>query len=153
MFKSRFAPAATLLLMAVAIAGAFGVAATTHADQVYHSERLVLSPTNLNDGGTGQVINIHPNGPVVGALERYQLRGGEAYTAYEVWIQLCDVGNFSFLLTATLGTDKHGNGHAQGYFSAEALVPFSGLVVEIRWSLRLGGTDVYVTKCTTVTID
>ena len=53
MFKSRFAPVATLLLVAVAIAGAFGVAATTHADQVYHSERLVLSPTNLNDGGTG----------------------------------------------------------------------------------------------------
>ena len=151
MFKSRFAPVATLLLVAVAIAGAFGVAATTHADQVYHSERLVLSPTNPSDGGTGQVINIHPNGPVVGALERYQLRGGEANTVYEVWIQLCGVGNF--LQTATLGTDKHGNGHAQGYFSAEALVPFSGLVVDIRWALRSGGDDVYVTECTTVTVD
>ncbi len=151
MFKSSFAPAATLLLMAVALAGALGVAATSHADQVYHSERLVLSPTNLNDGGTGQVINIHPNGPVVGALERYQLRGGRTNTAYEVWIQLC--GGTNFLQTATLVTDKHGNGQAQGYFSAEDLVPFSGAVVEIRWALRFGGADVYVTNCTTVVID
>lgn len=151
MFKSRLAPAATLLLMAVAIAGAFGVAATTHADQVYHSERLVLSPTDSSVGGTGQVINIHPNGPVVGALERYQLRGGEAHTAYEVWIQFC--GGDDFLQTATLQTDRHGNGHAQGYFSAEDLAPFSGLVVNIRWALRSGGANVYVTECTTVTID
>ena len=94
----------------------------------------MLSPTNLNDGGTGQVINIHPNGPVVGALERYQLRGGRANTAYEVWIQLC--GGTNFLQTATLVTDKHGYGNVDPWKMPAKPANSTGAVPDgraLRW--------------------
>jgi hypothetical protein len=68
----------------IAFVGVFAmiltVSTTVVADQVYHSERL---PFALTDAGllaghpelrSGQVVNIHPNGPVNGALERYMIK-------------------------------------------------------------------------------
>lgn len=123
------------------------------ADAVYHSERL-----QFTGGGPdfhGHVVNTHPNGPVNGALERYQVVGADADTEYAVWIQTCDAGGVftDFLMTTTLATNKHGNGHAKAGFTAEALEPFSGAVISIRWALKDGGAIEYTTSCTTVTID
>ena len=138
------------ILAAIAILATGGAAA---ADGVYHSERLSFA------GGSdpafhGQVVNIHPNGPVNGALERYQVVRAKPSTGYGVWIQFCAGGGFAdFTQTAVLNTDRRGNGHASAGFSAADLVPFSGLTVVIRWVLRSGPADVYATPCTTVTID
>ena len=138
------------VLAAIAILATGGAAA---ADGVYHSERLSFA------GGSdpafhGQVVNIHPNGPVNGALERYQVVRAKPSTDYEVWIQFCTGVAFEdFTQTAVLNTDRRGNGHASAGFSAADLVPFSGATVVIRWVLRSGPANAYATPCTTVTID
>src|SRR5215213_3166868 len=101
------------ILMAIAILATGGTAA---ADGVYHSERLLFA------GGTdpafhGQVVNIHSNGPVNGALERYQVVRAEPSTNYEVWIQFCDDADFTdFIQTAVVTTDVRGNGHGSATF-------------------------------------
>jgi hypothetical protein len=128
-------------------------ASAAAADGVYHSERL-LFVGGSDPAFHGQVVNIHPNGPVNGALERYQVVRAEPSTDYEVWIQFCeDAGFTDFTQTAVLSTDLRGNGHASAGFSAADLVPFSGATVIIRWVLRVDAADVYATPCTTVTID
>ena len=102
----------------------------------------------------GQVVNIHPNGPVNGALERYQVVRAEPQTSYDVWIQFCSDGAFAdFMRTAGIVTNRQGNGHARAKFTAAQLEPFSGATVSIRWVLKSGGVIAYTTACTTVTID
>lgn len=125
---------------------------TANADRAYHTERLQLAPVEGSDeAGSGMVVNIHPNGPVVGAQERYQLRNATPDTEYVVWIV---IGGQDFMPTATLHTDRHGNGHARARFSAEDLAPFSGAVIPgLKWVLRDDGADAYETPETTVTID
>ncbi len=138
------------VLVAIAVFATAGAAA---ADGVYHSERLSFA------GGSdpafhGQVVNIHPNGPVNGALERYQVVRAQPSTDYGVVIQFCGDDDFEdFMQTAVLSTDKRGNGHASAGFSAADLAPFSGATVIIRWVLRVETADVYATPCTTVDID
>jgi hypothetical protein len=130
-----------------------GTAATAAADADYHSERLELTGAADPDFH-GQVVNIHPNGPVNGALERYQVAGATPTTSYDVWIQSCTAGGFEdFIQTAVLVTDAHGNGQAQAAFTAEDLEPFSGSTISIRWALKSGDAIVYTTPCTTVSID
>lgn len=143
----------TLIALPLVVLGmAIGVTAQpVVADRVYHTERLELAPLVALEDGQGQVVNIHANGPVIGALERYQMVGATPSTDYEVWIDFCGAG--PFIQTTTLSTDKHGNGHAKAGFSAEDLAPFSGATVEIQWVLRTGGADAYATPCTTVVID
>ena len=138
------------MLMTMAILATAGTAA---ADGVYHSERLPFAG-GADPAFHGQVVNIHANGPVNGALERYQVVRAEPSTDYEVWIQFCEGPDFTdFTQTAVLTTNLRGNGHASARFSAADLAPFSGATVTIRWVLRADAADVYATPCTTVTID
>ncbi len=88
------------------------------ADQVYHSERL---PFTLTDAGafvghpelrSGQVVNIHPNGPVNGALERYMINGAKPNTSYQVVLQVfnstsCD-GDLALLLPTASNRSRPG---------------------------------------------
>lgn len=122
---------------------------TARADSAYHTERLELTPVGP-ETGSGQVINIHANGPVVGALERYQIKKAMPNTSYDVWLV---VGGEDFEVTATIETDAHGNGHAKARFSAADLAPFSGAVLPVRWELRIGEVVAYETATTIVTID
>jgi hypothetical protein len=139
-----------LTVMAIATLATGGTAA---ADGVYHSERLSFAG-GADPAFHGQVVNIHANGPVNGALERYQVVRAEPSTGYEVWIQFCEDANFTdFTQTSVLTTDMRGNGHASASFSAADLAPFSGATVTIRWVLRVDAADVYATPCTTVIID
>jgi hypothetical protein len=139
-----------LILAVAAVLATGGVAG---ADGAYHSERLVFS-AGSDAAFHGQVVNIHANGPVNGALERYQVVGAGPSTDYEVWIQFCEAGGYAdFTQTAVLATDARGNGHASASFSAADLAPFSGATVMIRWVLRVDASDVHTTSCTTVTID
>lgn len=139
-----------LTLMTVAILASGGAAT---ADGTYHSERLSFAG-GADPAFHGQVVNIHPNGPVNGALERYQVVGAEPSTQYHVWIQFCADGNFiDFTQTTVLTTNLRGNAHGSAKFSADDLVDFSGLTVTIRWVLRVGAVDVYSTPCTIVSLD
>lgn len=122
---------------------------TARADSAYHTERLELMPMGVETGG-GQVVNIHPNGPVVGAQERYQLKKAMPNTSYDVWLV---VGGADFMITATIETDAHGNGHGKARFSAVDLAPFSGAVLPVKWELRIGEVVAYETATTIVTID
>lgn len=137
------------LIVAVVVAFLLVGHGTAQADSVYHTERLELTPTGV-ETGSGQVVNIHANGPVVGALERYQLKGALPDTTYVVWLV---VGGADFMPTATIETDRHGNGHAKARFSADDLAPFSGAVLPVKWELRVDGVAAYETTTTIVTLD
>jgi hypothetical protein len=142
------------MIMAVAALVAGIVAflpGTAGADSVYHTERLVFAPAeDSGESGSGMVVNIHPNGPVNGALERYQLKEATPNTDYDVWIV---VAGDDFAQTATISTDRHGNGHAKAGFSADELAGFSGAVLPVQWVLRSEAGDAYRTEITTVTLD
>jgi len=134
------------------------------ADQVYHSERLSFW---LDDGAdarhpelrSGHVINIHPNGPVNGALERYMINGAAANASYQVVIlafsDLGCVGNPTLAIpTALLETNAQGSAHGKAKFSRADLDPFSGATVGVYWTLEdEDGVVAYRTDCTVVSID
>ena len=120
------------------------------ADDVYHTERLELAPVGQGETGSGMVVNIHANGPVVGALERYQIKKAQPNTEYVVWLV---VGGEDFMPTASIVTDRNGNGHGKARFSAADLAPFSGAVFPVKWVLRNAGEDAYETPTTIVTLD
>ena len=64
------------------------------ADQVFHSERLPLFLTQDGaDAGhpqlrSGHVVDIHPNGPVNGAHERYMVNGAKPNHNYQVVLRI-----------------------------------------------------------------
>lgn len=138
-------------LVAAVIVGALAASGSALADSAYHTERLAFEPVTGSETGSGMVVNIHPNGPVIGALERYQLKNAQPNTEYDVWLV---VAGGDFLQTATILTDRRGNGHAKAGFSAADLAPFSGAVVPVQWVLRTDDiNDAYATDVTIVTLD
>ena len=155
----------SLITLAGALTLALSLSTTiVVADKVYHSERLPFDRTDAGafaghpDLRSGQVVNIHPNGPVNGALERYMINGAKPQTSYGVVILAFDDpacgGTPSLSIpTTTLVTNKQGNAHGQAKFSAEELVPFSGMTLGVRWTLVANNVVAYQTDCTIVTID
>ena len=152
----------------IGMCGAALVAAPiASADQTYHSERLDFKLTVAGAGAghptlrSGQVVNIHPNGAVNGALERYMINGAKPNTSYRVEILIFANGDSQclgdlafFVPTDTLNTNRQGSAHGQGHFSRAELVPFKGAVLPVKWSL-LDNNDVsaYESRCTIVTVD
>ena len=151
------------LLVVATTALLFLSLSTILADQTFHSQRLDLTRTDagaLNEHPvlrSGQVVDIHANGPQIGALERYLLNGAKANTSYDVTLHLfdsdCNGAAAGLLTNATLETDAHGNAHGQALFTAEDLRPFAGLVFGIQWALVSGGVIAYQTPCIVVAID
>jgi hypothetical protein len=131
------------------------------ADDTFHSQRLTLTTTGAladhPDLRSGQVVDIHTNGPQIGALERYMVNGAKANTSYDVTLLLflggCSGESAGVLTTTTLETDARGNAQGQKVFTAEDLVPYAGLVFGIRWTLVSGGVAVYQTVCIKVAVD
>lgn len=137
------------------------------ADQTYHSERLDLWRTVAGSNAghpklrSGQVVNIHPNGPVNGALERYMINGAKLNAKYQVLIHafsdLDCIGVPALpdpIPTALLTTNAQGNAQGQGHFSRADIDPFSGATLGVLWTLRdQNGVDAYRTDCTVVSID
>ena len=149
------------LLGELALTGAFVGAVV--ADQAYHTERLDFDLTAAGEAAGhpdlrhGDVVNIHPNGPVNGALERYMVSGAMPNTAYDVLLEAfaggCGGELALSMTTTTLDTSRAGNAHGDGFFSADDLVPLSGATLGAQWTLRADGVDAYQTVCTTVIID
>jgi hypothetical protein len=135
------------------------------ADRVYHSERLDFWLTAEGEAAghpelrSGHVVNIHPNGPVNGALERYMINGAAANANYQVVIlAFADLGCAGdptlAIPTALLETNSQGNAHGRGRFSRAELDPFSGAVIGVYWTLEdENGEVAYQTDCTVVSID
>jgi hypothetical protein len=136
------------------------------ADQLFHSVRLSLDLTldGANAGHpalrTGHVLDIHPNGPINGAHERYQLNGAKPNTAYDVVLRVftgscsgpADPG-FDPLKTLTLTTNQHGNASGKFDFPATAPLP-APIFFGVRWTVvDNNGVVAYDTDCITVGLD
>jgi hypothetical protein len=147
--------AAATLTMATAAA----VAPLASADAVYHSEHLALAPVAGAPLSGGFVENIHPNGPNVFAHEIYVLRGAEPSTSYQVTLLIYPLapscsGTPAQVPTATLETNGAGNGRADVVLRpADIGAALRNATHGVGWTLSLGGTVVYRTACTSVTLD
>jgi hypothetical protein len=145
-----------------------------NADRLFHSERLDfwLTPDGEAAGHpelrSGHVVDIHPNGPVNGALERYMINGAKSDTDYQVVLRIfsdtdCEVplDLLPELPTALLATNAQGNAHSKWKFSSAETAGFSGFVIGVFWTLvdEQGTEDTsddvvaYQTDCIEVAID
>lgn len=135
------------------------------ANQVYHTQNLDLTLTaaGMLAGHpvlrAGHVINIHANGPVIGALERYLIEGAKSDTAYQVKAHVFTSCGGSLVLTlddTTLMTDTNGNAHGGIVISDSTIDGLLGsastLTFGVQWVLISEGTTAYQTVCTTVTL-
>lgn len=127
------------------------------ADAVYHTERLQLV-AQAGAAGEGFIVNIHPNGPEVFALERYALRGAVPGATYEVTLvvdgapALC---GFAIAIPMASGTaNAAGNVTLQGMVLRPGMIPpcLRGETFAIHWEVRSGGALTH-TAATTVTLD
>jgi hypothetical protein len=136
------------------------------ADQDFHTERLSFFLTAEGAAAepphpplrSGHIVDIHANGPQIGALERYMINGAQANSSYDVVLELfegdCEGAESPSMTTTTLETNQQGNAHGGFVFTAEDLVPFSGAVVGVRWTLvDVEGIIAYATPCIVVTVD
>jgi hypothetical protein len=144
---------------ALALLTAALLAPAASADRVYHSEHLALSPVGGAPLESGFVENIHPNGPQVYAHEIYSLKGAAPDTTYLVFllVHLGDPGCDGSTATNFGSTDLETNGAGNG--TADRFIPSVPDAIRnqthgVRWELTtLGGTLVYRTDCTNVTLD
>lgn len=142
-----------LLALTLALA-----AAPVAADQVYHTERLVLEPV-AGAAGSGMVVNIHPNGPNRYAIEQYQLRHANPNSSYQITLHLyvgasdCSGAPAASLPTAVIQTNRVGNGTAQLVLTPESVAGLRGMSFPINWTASQGATTTHQTACTTVTLD
>jgi hypothetical protein len=109
---------------------------------------------------SGHVVDIHPNGPVNAAHERYMINGAKPNHDYDVVLRIfdddCDGPPnevFDMLQTVTLSTNKNGNAQGKATFPAGTIVE-PPLFVGIYWTL-VGEDEVvaYRTDCILVGID
>ena len=142
-------------------AGLAGLTQRAAADQVYHTEHLVLEAVGGAPLQSGFVNNIHPNGPMVFAHEVYQLNGAEPFTRYQVVLIAYPQGTQCIgapglvVPTAVLVTNKSGNGKAEVFFIPENIddLDAHGLTFDMQWQVMNGSTVDYQTICTVVTLD
>lgn len=135
------------------------------ADAVYPSEHITLMPVGDQPLRTGFVENIHANGPVVFAMERYVLNAASPSTTYDValniWFDPTCPGSVPDLPLEgiSFATNGVGNGVGMARFApADAGPPgggLHGLTVGIVWTLSIHdtGTLAYTTACEVVTLD
>jgi hypothetical protein len=134
--------------------------ATASADRVYHTDRLTLEPIG-GASGSGFVVNIHPNGPLNFAQERYGLRGADPGASYQVFLVIdassipnCD--SLRILMAANLQTNVAGNGTtpADFVFRPDGVPPcLRNTSFPIHWEVELGGTVTHQTDVIVVTLD
>ena len=143
------------LLLGLALAGPVA------ADSVDHTERLPLHPVG-DAVGTGFVVNIHPNGPLHFAQERYALRGAEPGVTYSVLLIVdasaldCPFPGLEILMKAELTTNQAGNATAPAdfFFTPDGIPPcLRGATFPIHWDVTLDNELTHQTADTMVTLD
>jgi hypothetical protein len=146
-------------LLICATAAMLMLPGTAAGDAVYHSQHVALHPVAGAPLHSGFVENIHPNGRNVYAHEVYVLNGAQPSTSYQVVLLLfpfstsCSAEPVA-IPTATLTTNGNGNGEADAFFRPADVPPsLRGGSHGLIWQLSSGGTVVYETNCSAVTLD
>ena len=143
-----------LFLSAVGVGG-------VAADSVYHTEQLALESIG-GASGSGMVVNIHPNGPMMFASERYALRGAEPNATYTVWLVVdatnldCAFADLTIQMKAELQTNVVGNGTSPADFAFHPgdIPPcLRNASFPIHWDVTLDGTLTHRSESTIVTLD
>lgn len=146
-----------LAVPALGLALALGLAVPrVSADQTFHTERLPLAPVSGAPLHQGFVVDVHANGPVIFAQERYVLVGAAPDATYQVELAAypdtaCAQPPLLEIPEATLATNAAGNGEAALTFSA-GNAPAPG-TYNLQWHVLSGGTIAYETACTSVAVD
>lgn len=146
------------LAVAVVMAGAVSVTPAM-ADAVYHSEHIALAPVGDAPLGMGFVENIHANGPIVFANERYVLVGASPSTTYDVALRLwvgdttCAGDPMAVLPTVSFTTNVAGNGVGKVALPPSAADGLHGATLGIVWVISTGGEPTYASSCIDVLLD
>jgi hypothetical protein len=147
------------LLLFAAVGGMLLLPSTAVSDAVYHSQHVALHAVAGAPLRSGFVENIHPNGPQVYAHEVYVLNGAQPSTSYQVVLLIFPfstscAGSPAVIPTALLTTNGSGNGKAQAFFRPADVPPaLRGGTHGLIWQLSTGGSVVYETSCSPVTLD
>jgi hypothetical protein len=129
------------------------------ADAVYHSEHIGLAPMDDAPLAVGFVQNIHANGPIVFANERYVLVGASPGTTYDVALRLwigdptCTGEPMAVLPTVSFTTNGVGNGVGKVALPPAAAEGLHGATLGIVWVLSTAGTPTYGSSCVDVVLD
>lgn len=149
----------TLVYAAVVVFVVAVSAAPAGADAVYHSEHVALAPVGDAPLRVGFVQNIHANGPVVFANERYVLVGASPGTTYDVALRLwvgdptCAGDPMAVLPTVSFTTNVAGNGVGKVALPPSAADGLHGATLGIVWVLSTGGVPAYTSSCVDVALD
>lgn len=133
--------------------------ATAMADQIYPSEHIPLMPVGDEPLRSGFVENIHANGPVVFAMERYVLNGASPSTTYDVeldiWIEdtTCATDPDLVLPSVSISTNAAGNAVGRIRFSPSDAEGLRDTTLGIVWAVSAAGSVAYATGCEDVTLD
>lgn len=129
------------------------------ADGNYRTQKYPLAAQGDAPLAKGSVINTHANGPVVYGQERYSLVGAEPSTSYQVVLTIyadldCTTPALVFP-TATLTTNRVGNGHAGATFYAQQVAPLVPVETTVagEWTFTHGGEIQYRTGCQLIAVD
>jgi len=150
-----------LFSILVALTLALGVfsGVPVRADSTFHTEQIPLMAVNGAPLQSGFVVDIHTNGPVNYALERYVLVGAAPNTSYQVvtWVYAdpgCTTTLLPFALPdAGLQTNVSGDGEAGHSISPATVQPFRGMTLYLVWQVMMGSTVAYQTACIPVALD
>jgi hypothetical protein len=138
---------------------AFGMAVPqVSADQTFHTERIPLLPVAGAPLHQGFVVDVHANGPVIFAQERYVLVGATPNGVYQVQLNVHAPSDTSCsgatvlppIPEATLLTNAAGNGEAGFTFTPPGP---PAATYYLQWQVLSQGTVAYQTACTPVAVD
>jgi hypothetical protein len=148
---------------ALVAAGAIVVAgwpAAAVADQTYKTQKYPLTAVGDAPQARGFVLNAHANGPVVYGQERYHLAGAAPNADYDVVLEIfgdpeCAVATGLVFPTATVTTNRVGNGQARATFLARDVAPLIPVPTTVYgvWTLSTDGAVAYTTGCQPVQLD
>jgi hypothetical protein len=154
----RWFPLAVVTAAAV-LTSLSGTAA--YADQQYPSQHYDLTPISGAPLQNGFVENIHADGPIVFAHERYVLNGASPDSLYQVVLSIwtsnltCSGSPTFQLHPAELQTNATGNAEAGHTFSPQDVeqAGLLGHTVSATWQLWTSGSPSYETGCAVVPLD
>ena len=134
------------------------------ADQIFHSTRPSLMAITSNQLRNGDVVDIHPNGPVNYAIEIYHLNGAGPNTTHEIFFRLsgalfstpvCGVTSVPFGPVSSVMTNARGDAHNQLKIPPSFVTGLGlhGQTPEISWVFEKYGIPAYQTACIPVALD
>jgi len=146
------------IVAVAALVTSMGMAVPASADQAFHSQRIPLSAVTGAPLKSGAVIDIHAEGPMIYAQERYVVVGAEPETTYQVTLLIYTDPACSALLfpitTATMTTNAAGNAQGKATFYPQDVEGLPRTTYYLTWQISMqGGAVTYSTGCIPVMVD